>query len=240
MQKRKGTKYEINRYRVLDHEVHAMCDKEKENWINQQCSEIKELESKYKTREMYENVRDVAGTNRKESGNSGIKNKEGKVLFDLQEIQDKWTEYIEELFNDERREIPQMDNGNRPIILKEEVKTAIDTLLPGKAPGEEEITTEMLQVLNETGIYKIPELCNKNHGAGYIPDHMRKSTFIPIPKKAKAVNCTDFRSLSFMGHVTNILLKIILHRNIAVFDREIGENRSGFRKEKGTPEGKAI
>ena len=59
-----------------------MCDKAKENWINQQCSEIKELESKHKTREMYEKVKEVRGTNRKKSGNSCIKSKEGKVLFD--------------------------------------------------------------------------------------------------------------------------------------------------------------
>ena len=66
---------------------------------------------------------------------------------------------------------------------------------------------------------------------------MKKSTFIPIPKKVKAVNCTDFRTISLMSHVTKILLKIILHRNSAVIDREIGENQSGFRKGKGTREG---
>ena len=227
----------IERYRVLDREVHTMCDKAKENWINQQCSEIEELESKHKTREMYEKVKEVTGTNRKKSGNSCIKNKEGKVLFDQQEIQDRWTEYIEGLFNDERGEIPEMENLNGPIILKEEVKKAIDTLRPGKAPGEDEITTEMLQALDEIGIDKITELCNKIYDTGYIPDDMRKSTFIPIPKKAKAVNCTDFRTISLMSHVTKILLKIILHRNSTVIDREIGENQSGFRKGKGTREG---
>ena len=40
-----------------------------------------------------------------------------------------------------------------------------------------------------------------------------------------------------MSHVTNILLKIILHRNSTVINREIGENQSGFRKGKGTREG---
>ena len=56
MEERKGAKNEIERYRVLDREVNTMCDKAKENWINQQCSEIEELESKHKTREMYEQV----------------------------------------------------------------------------------------------------------------------------------------------------------------------------------------
>ena len=80
---------------------------------------------------MCEKVKEVTWTNRKKSGNSCIKNKEGKVLFDQQEIQDRWTEYIERLFNDERGEIPELENLNAPIILKEEVKKAIDTLRPG-------------------------------------------------------------------------------------------------------------
>ena len=85
-----------------------------------------------------------------------------------------------------------MDNLNGPIILKEEVEKAIYTLCPGKALGEDEITIEMLQALDEIGIDKITELFNKIYDTGYIPDDMKKSTFIPIPKKAKAVNCTDF------------------------------------------------
>ena len=38
---------------------------------------------------------------------------------------------------------------NRPITLKEEVKKTNDTLHPGKAPGEDKITTEMLQASDE-------------------------------------------------------------------------------------------
>ena len=76
----------------------------------------------------------------------------------------------------------------------------------------------MLQALDEIGIDKITELCNKIYDTGYIPDDMRKSTFIPIPKKAKAVNCTDFRTISLMSHVTKMLLKIILHRISTVID----------------------
>ena len=100
------------------------------------------------------------------------------------------------IIQDKRGEIPGMHNLNGRIILKEEVKKAIDTLRPGKAPGEDNITTEMLQALVEIGIDKITELCNKIYDTGYIPDDMRKSTLIPIPKKAKALNCIDFRNVS--------------------------------------------
>ena len=237
MEERKKWKNDGGRYKMLDQEVHKMCDKAKEEWISENCAKIEELEAQHKTREMYQKVKEVTGTDRRRAGNSCITSKEGRVLFDQQEIQDRWKEYIEELFADDRGEIPQMDNTDGPVILKEEVRKAINSLRPGKAPGDDEISTEMLQALDEIGIDKITDLCNKIYDSGYIPEDMKKSTFIPLPKKPKAVNCTDFRTISLMSHVTKILLKIILYRNSAAIDREIGENQSGFRKGKGTREG---
>ena len=86
-------------------------------------------------------------------------------------------------------EIPEMENLKESTSLKEEVKKAIDTLYPEKAPGEDEITSEMLQASDEIGTEKNrTDLCNKIYDTGYIPDDMRKSTFIQIPKKTKAIN----------------------------------------------------
>ena len=58
------------------------------------------------------------------------------------------------------------------------------------------MTTETLQALNEIGIVRLSELCNKIHDKGYISDKMKKSTFILLPKRTKAVNCTDFKKIS--------------------------------------------
>ena len=65
-------------------------------------------------------------------------------------------------------------------------------------------------------------------------DWSKTSTFIPIPKKSKAINCTEFRTISLMSHVTKVLLKVILERNNIKIDTEINETQSGFRKGKGT------
>ena len=65
----------------------------------------------------------------------------------------------------------------------------------------------MLQALDEIEIDEITELCNKIYDTGYIPDDIRKSKFIPIPKKAKAVNCTDFPTMSLMSHAKHFFAK---------------------------------
>ena len=66
---------------------------------------------------------------------------------------------------------------------------------------------------------------------------MAQSIFITIPKKPKALECSDFRTISLMSHVMKVLLKIILARNEKKVEAEISENQSGFRPGKGTREG---
>ena len=112
-----------------------------------------------------------------------------------------WREYLEERFADDRGEIPQMNSTEGPLILKEEVRR----------------------------FRWNRQLCNKIYNSLYILEDMKKSPFIPLPKKPKGVNCTDFRIISLMSYVTIIILTIIMYRNSAAIDREICENHSGFK-----------
>jgi hypothetical protein len=50
------------------------------------------------------------------------------------------------------------------------------------------------------------------------------------------VECTDYRTISLMSHVTKILLNIIHERIKNKIDIEVGEEQFGFRKNKGTRE----
>ena len=74
-------------------------------------AKIIELEEQHKTWEIYQKVKVVTGVDRRRAGNSFITNKEGRVLFDQQKSQDRREKKnIEELFVDDRKEIPQMNN----------------------------------------------------------------------------------------------------------------------------------
>ena len=69
-----------------------------------------------------------------------------------------------------------------------------------------------------------------------IPTEMKHSVFITLPKKAKAMICTDFRTISLMSHVTTLLLKII-QRMANKIDKEVSRLQNGFRPGTGTREG---
>ena len=72
---------------------------------------------------------------------------------------------------------------------------------------------------------------------GYVPSEMKHSIFIKIPKKANAIDCTDYRTLCLMSNITKIILRIITERNRRIFEREAGKMQSGFKQGMGTREG---
>ena len=70
-----------------------------------------------------------------------------------------------------------------------------------------------------------------------IPKDMKQSVLVKLPKKPKAVECTDYRTICLMSHVTKILLRIIMNRNETIFERETSKGQTGFRSGLGTREG---
>ena len=70
-----------------------------------------------------------------------------------------------------------------------------------------------------------------------IPTEMKHSVFITLPKKPKTMNCTEFRTISLMSHVTKLLLKIIQQRMANKIDKEVSRLQNGFRPGTDTREG---
>ena len=159
-------------------------------------------------------------------------------MFLEEDIAKRWKEYVSELYDDPTRPDPEeiVVEGGTPFRV-EEVKKAIKKMKPGKAPGLDEITTEHLKALDERGTEELTEICNNIYDTGYLPDDLKHSVFITIPKKKKAQHCCEHRTISLMSHITKIILSIIIERNRDIIDREISDSQSGFRSGIGTREG---
>ena len=188
---------------------------------------------------MHQNVKEL--TDRKneiKSGSSCIKDKNGDMLFEKDQVAERWVEYISELYADDNRpEKEIITEIEGPEILQSEVENAIKKLKSGKAPGIDEIRGEELKALDSTGIQIITELCNEIYNNGYVPRDLRHSLYIKIPKKSKTTECTEHRTISLMSHAIKVILQIIIQRNSNKIEREIGKTQSGFRPKKGTREG---
>uniref|UniRef100_A0A3P8SQG9 Reverse transcriptase domain-containing protein n=1 Tax=Amphiprion percula TaxID=161767 RepID=A0A3P8SQG9_AMPPE len=127
--------------------------------------------------------------------------------MEKEKILERWSQYIEELFEDDRKGKPSISKSiDGPKILKSEVRAAMHKMKKNKAAGPDGITVEQLTALDEFGIDKVTEIMNQIYDSGEIPEDMEKSIFIALPKKPGAIDCELHRTISLMSHMTKILL----------------------------------
>ena len=84
-----------------------MCKERKEAWWNETCEEIEELERKHNTKEMHAKVKYMSTTKRSKSGTTFICDTNGKMLFDSNDVINRWVEHVTELYYDERGNLPR-------------------------------------------------------------------------------------------------------------------------------------
>jgi len=113
------------------------------------------------------------------------------VLMVKGEIIERWTEYIQELFEDDRENMPPIRKDiDGPEILKDEVRFAIKNMKRNNAYGPDNIFGEYLQATEEFSVEKITEIANDIYNSGRIQEDLTKSIFIlrNVCKRAIEVN----------------------------------------------------
>ena len=63
---------------------------------------------------------------------------------------------------------------------------------------------------------------------------LEKVSFIPIPKKGNAKECSNYRTVALISHTSKVMLKILQARLQQYVNRELSDVQAGFRKGKGT------
>ena len=63
---------------------------------------------------------------------------------------------------------------------------------------------------------------------------LEKSVFIPIPKKGKAKECSDYCIIALISHASKVMLKILQARIQQYMNRELSDVQAEFRKDRRT------
>ena len=65
------------------------------------------------------------------------------------------------------------------------------------------------------------------------PQELKRSVFIPIPKKGNAKECSNYHTIVFISHASKVMLKILQARLQQYMNRDLPDVQVGFRKVRG-------
>ena len=113
----------------MNAEFQRIARRDKKDLLSDQCKEIEENNRMGKTRGLFKKIRDAKGTFHAKTGL--IKDRNGMVLTEAEDIKKRWQEYTEELY---KKHLHDPDNHDdvitnlEPDILECEVKWALESM----------------------------------------------------------------------------------------------------------------
>ena len=87
-------------------EIKQACIEAKEAWLNEQYQLIEQLDAAHKTNLMHCQTKEVTGKKRGNGTTTCVEAKDGTIKMEKDKILDRWPEYIGELYDDDRGEMP--------------------------------------------------------------------------------------------------------------------------------------
>ena len=168
MSKRKQKDNKKEEYKRMCGEIQRKCRSTKTTYYNEICAELQELDKRQHNPRLFKRTKDLQ--QRKSYTKTKLKDKNGKTLLTIDEVLERWQEYVTELYSDNRQKLTVDNENNERVvkISKEEVQTVIKNLPKNKATGVDDIPAEFLQccgpeslkILNVKYKYKIQK-CKK-------------------------------------------------------------------------------
>ena len=122
-------KGEKETHKHLNAEFQRIARRDKKAFLSDQCKEIEDNNRMGKTRDLFKKIRDTKGTFHARIGT--IKDRNGTVLTEAEDIKKRGQEYIEELY---KKDLHDQDNQDgvithlEPDILECEVKWALESI----------------------------------------------------------------------------------------------------------------
>ena len=163
-----------------------------------------------KPRDLFKKIRNTKGTFHAKMGS--IKDRSGQDLTEAEDIKKRWQEYTKELH---KKDLQNPDNHNgvithlEPDNLKCKVKWALGSITTNKASEGDGIPVELFQILKDDAVKVLHSTCQQIWKMQQWPQDWKRSIFIPIPKKGKAKECSNYRTIALISHASTVMLKIL-------------------------------
>ena len=198
-------KGEKERYTHLKEEFPRMTKKVKKSFLSDKCKEIEENNRMGKTRDLLKKIRDIKGTFHAKMGTT--KERNGMDLTEAEDIKKWWQEYTEDPTDPDHHS--GMITHLESEILEWEIKWALESVTMNKARGDDGIPVELFQILKDDAGNLLHSICQQIWKIQQWPLDLKRSVFIPIPKKGNNKECSNYHIIALISHTSIVMINIL-------------------------------
>lgn len=145
---------------------------------------------------------------------------------------DKFFYYYKNLWNDynfnQQNWTPE--NYENYEITEDELETILTKLRNGKAPGEDNIPSELYKYSSKKFKTRLLKFFNQIYIQETIPEEWQKATVVPIFKKGDQKDPKNYRGISLLNSCYKIYAQILNEKLKLYTENFIDEEQCGFRK----------
>ncbi|XP_043231036.1 uncharacterized protein LOC122386167 [Amphibalanus amphitrite] len=116
---------------------------------------------------------------------------------------------------------------------RRELQHALSKLKPGKSPGPDMVSNDMLRQLSPTGETELLRVLNRSWTEGTVPASWRAAEIVAIPKKGKSPALpSSYRPISLLNTISKLAERLVQNRLQHWLERhkKLNPNQAGFRK----------
>ena len=180
-----------------------IANRDKKAFLSDQFKEIEENNRMGKTRVLFEKIIDTNGIFHEKMGS--IKGRNGMDQTEAEDTMKRWQEDTGQLYKNEFQD-PDNHDGVithlEPNILECKIKRALENITTNKASGGDRIPVELFQILKDDAVKVLHSICQQISKTQQWPQDWKKSVFIPISKKGKAKECSNYRTIALISHAS--------------------------------------
>ena len=116
---------------------------------------------------------------------------------------------------------------------EEEIRSALDMMKTGRAPGADGIPVELLKLGGDTVVQRLLSLASVVWEQEKVPEDWTKQLDIPLHKKGSFQDCDNYRGIALLSVPGKVFCKVIQSRMADRVNQVLRENQCGFRKGRG-------
>ena len=116
-----------------------------------------------------------------------------------------------ERYSNLNAEFQRIARRDKKAILRDQCKE-IGSITTNKASGSDGIPVELFQIPEGDAVEVLHSICQQTWKTQQWPQDWKRSVFILIPKKGNAKECSNYRMIALISHVSKVMLKILQAR----------------------------